>query len=83
MTDITNEQALGYLTRRGSGCPRCRDTNIEGGSYDYDTGTIYQGMLCNACGARWDDAYELDRILEADPEWSTIQAEKPVWRKIS
>ena len=65
-TDITEEQATEYLISRGAGCPVCKDSRIEGGGYDLDTGTVYQSMHCTECGADWTHAYELDRILECE-----------------
>lgn len=66
---ISDEQARKYLAARGEECPRCHDARIEGGSYDLDTGTIYQAMHCTECGLDWDDAYELNRIVDVDVEW--------------
>ena len=63
---ITIEQAKAYLKNRGDGCPVCKASSIAGGSYNLDTGTIYQGMHCTECDVTWDDAYELDRIVNVD-----------------
>jgi hypothetical protein len=61
---ITDEQAQAYLARRGEGCPVCGETALEGDSYGWVDGTIYQSITCTACGENWVDVYELDRILE-------------------
>ena len=65
--EITTDQARAYVKAHGlSGCPACGCDAIEGQSYDYETGTIYQPMTCTECGADWVDCYELDRLLEFD-----------------
>lgn len=71
-TDITDEQAARYLKQRGAECPVCHYPHIQGGSFDHDTGTLYQEMHCPECDASWTDAYELDRILETNVEFGEV-----------
>lgn len=69
--EITTEQAQAYLDKRGADCPVCGDSRIEGDSYEMIDGTIYRSMQCTECGAQWEDAYELNRIVDIlDAEWT-------------
>lgn len=82
--EISELQARAYLKSRGASCPACEDGNIEGGSYELNSGTIYQPMHCTECGAEWDDAYELDRIVGCFTTWEGGQeASAMTWEQWS
>jgi len=45
---------------RPNHCPLCDSTDLEGDGSDHSDGEWHTyGVLCNACDATWDDAYEL------------------------
>ncbi len=40
-------------------CPICESTNIDIGRTMHCDGCIIQKMICNDCGSRWNEYYEL------------------------
>lgn len=67
--DLARCKERRYLrTVRKSGrfiCPQCGanlDDAGQYGSFDHEGSTIYQDVSCGHCGAKWADAYELDRV---------------------
>lgn len=48
-----------YLDNAGNICPYCHSGNIEGGSFETDSGVASQKMDCNDCDAEWEDNYDL------------------------
>ena len=38
-------------------CPVCRSPDIEGQGFDVIGDCAFQEMVCNECGAGWDDEY--------------------------
>lgn len=64
MTEMTKKQRKKYLKNGGGHCPYCESTQVEGDSYDYAEGNIYQPMSCNACDETWVDCYHLANVLD-------------------
>lgn len=54
-------------------CPRCGSSDLEGGSFDIDTGSCGQEMNCSNCGLVYYDEYRLvgfsvlSDYLQTDP----------------
>jgi len=49
-------------------CPKCKSSEIEGGSFNADTGYAYQEMNCLECCHEWRDVYLLHaQIARAKP----------------
>jgi len=59
---LTVKQLKDYVKHGGSYCPVCRSDSLEGESYDYGVGVVYQSVLCLSCGARWTDGYTLTSV---------------------
>jgi len=64
MAELTQEKIDEYVKDGGGYCPFCGSHQYEGGSLDFESGSIYQKMLCNDCGKDWVDAYHLGNVLE-------------------
>jgi hypothetical protein len=59
---MTNEE---YVTSNGNKCPFCGKDDLRGGNYDMtDNDTIYYAVMCNDCGAQWDDIFKLTGFEE-------------------
>jgi hypothetical protein len=56
-----------YIEHGGVSCPFCKSEDIEGGSVETDQGGAFQPVACNACGAEWNDVYELTTVAEIHP----------------
>lgn len=48
-----------YASNGGVACPCCDSRNIEGGAIEIDYGAAWQEVTCKACGATWNDEYDL------------------------
>lgn len=48
-----------YLKVDGCHCPKCKSYNIEGEFAEIDSGEAWQHIVCNDCGAEWNDIYKL------------------------
>lgn len=51
-----------YVFEGGGQCPSCKSTDMDGGNLDADGAHVFQKILCNDCGAEWDDRYKLEGI---------------------
>jgi hypothetical protein len=66
---MTDKQKADYLKNRGTKCPVCRSTMVEGEEVTIDNGHAYQCCSCLGCEAQWQDTYKLhDVMLFAQPE---------------
>ena len=59
---LTEKETQVYLAVGGSGCPRCRSPDIEGGHIEIVGGSAHQVCHCNACSLRWRDLYTLTGV---------------------
>ena len=64
MTKLTQEKIDKYVKNGGGFCPYCGSEQYEGGSLDFESGGIYQQIVCNDCGKDWIDCYSLTSVLE-------------------
>jgi len=64
MPELNQEKIDKYVEDQGGYCPYCKSHQYEGGSLDFEAGSIYQKMTCNDCGAGWVDCYTLSNVLE-------------------
>ena len=48
-----------YVEQGGNHCPYCNDEDIQSGSFDVEGPNAYQEVMCNKCGAGWQDHYKL------------------------
>ena len=48
-----------YLEHKGTQCPYCEGTMLQGGPVNIDAGTASQEIFCNDCGSAWADTYTL------------------------
>lgn len=55
-----------YLNNGGHECPKCERSNLETGKMEIDAGGAFQEIVCEDCGATWDDCYTLTGILTKD-----------------
>ncbi len=60
--EVTAAMVQEYLRKGGVGCLFCGSTNIEGGSYDYESPELGQQVRCLECGRSWTDVYVLARV---------------------
>lgn len=58
-----------YVKLEGSRCPRCFSDQIEGSSWEVDTTTATQDLICNSCGASWYEQYKLVGYDADRQEW--------------
>lgn len=63
---LNQREVRAYVNGGGVRCPYCQSDQIEGREVNFDLGTAYQEAGCNACGAEWEDAYDLNRIVLQD-----------------
>ena len=67
---LSDEQKCAYLNEGGSRCPFCNSDQIEGaGSFEYESGSIWQYVRCLACDREWTDVYTLTDVEDKD-EWN-------------
>lgn len=59
---LTAEDIREYVTTAYGHCPFCDDHSIEGSSFDFEANYVSQEVYCHACGAAWQDIYELKAI---------------------
>lgn len=55
-----------YKAHGGNQCPCCKSNDIEGREINVDSGTASQEVVCNACGASWNDIYRLEGYGELE-----------------
>lgn len=48
-----------YVAERGTCCPFCRSTDLEGQEVEIAAGTAHQQVGCLDCGEEWADTYIL------------------------
>ena len=53
-----------HVETMGLECPVCRSTDIEGSAVEIDAGMAWQPVGCLACGAAWNDVYQLAGFSE-------------------
>lgn len=51
-----------YLEHCGFQCPACGSDQIEAGAGMYASNFMIRGIACGACGAHWNDIYQLTRF---------------------
>jgi hypothetical protein len=51
---LTDKQ---YLNSKGTKCPNCHSTDIDGQEVDIDGDVATQEIGCNECNASWIDTY--------------------------
>ena len=57
---MTDDKQKEYIKNLGNKCPSCGSSNISScGCVGTDAGYAWQDMMCNACGAEWQDQYDL------------------------
>lgn len=60
-----------YIQQEEAGCPKCRQSDIEAGSENFEADGIYRNYRCNTCEASWSEKYQLTAITDAvgfDPD---------------
>jgi hypothetical protein len=60
---LTPEDVRKWTDAGADVCPFCSAEDVDYDRVEIDCGGAYQKAWCNACGARWDEGYTLDRIL--------------------
>lgn len=61
---LTKKQKEKYLKGEGGHCPYCGSGDIEGASWDYEGGYVYQDVTCLICEKAWQDSYTLTDVEE-------------------
>ncbi len=56
-----------YISKGGVGCLFCGAHDMEGGFVQTDTGSAWQKVGCNECGAGWTDIYKLADVDNIEP----------------
>ena len=51
-----------YIEDGWAHCPRCKSSQIEAGSFDFEGNFVYQKVTCYDCGLFWIDQYLLSFI---------------------
>jgi hypothetical protein len=59
-----------YIDEGGSRCLKCHDNDIDGWHVEVDAGGAWQHIVCNNCGAEWNDIYEL---VDVEVEVLTVE----------
>lgn len=62
--DFENKVEADHVDNHGQQCPCCKSDEIEGGSMNFDAGTISQKVSCITCRATWWDVYNLVGLTE-------------------
>ena len=58
-----------HVALKGTQCPFCTSTDIEGDSVEVNEGRATQRMGCNECNSVWEDIYMLTGVVAIeDPE---------------
>ncbi len=62
--DLTNAEQRHYL-KHSNHCPfaDCRSSRIEAGRHEQAGDSVYQTVVCVACGRMWTDEYKLAGAL--------------------
>jgi|SRR5688572_17744762 len=63
---IGREAKAEYLSSGGIHCPFCHSFQIEGDSFECDSGVVLQEIRCLDCHRRWEDVYKLHDIQFPD-----------------
>ncbi len=58
-TGLPDPMVQEYLKAGGTRCPKCKSDDVDGGFVDVDSGGAWQHIVCNNCGAEWNDIYKL------------------------
>ena len=58
----TDQSEQHYIETGGVACPSCGGDQIGGDSFTTEGCICYQGIICNDCGASWEDVYSLECI---------------------
>jgi transposase-like protein len=61
---LTKEQIDKYVDSGGVNCPYCDSSEIEGRSFDMESGIVTQEISCLACGKDWIDVYRLFDVVD-------------------
>lgn len=59
---LTVGQKHAHLKAKGSCCPGCGSDQIEGDSFDVESGLVSQQVRCLDCERRWADVYRLAEV---------------------
>jgi hypothetical protein len=57
-----------YVNNGGNCCPQCEATDLEGTFVEVQSGSAYQRVSCNDCGAAWTDTYTLTGFIDLELE---------------
>jgi len=60
--DITVKDIARYVQQGGPSCPFCSSNNLTPMQFDPGEGQVWQNVVCENCGAEWQDVYELTQI---------------------
>lgn len=60
--DLTDADKQAYIDKGAGHCLFCGDHSIDGSSFDFDGTSVWQEVTCHACGAVWQDVYELKYV---------------------
>lgn len=62
---FTDAAVRKYLHSGASRCPACGDTDISGGSSEFDGLESWRDVECEACGATWREVFKMVGVMEA------------------
>lgn len=48
-----------YVEKKGTCCPNCHGTDVDGSQVNIDSGVASQDCFCPNCAAEWTDVYHL------------------------
>jgi len=54
-------------------CPKCESNDIDWGELDPDNVLIYREHRCNNCGTKWEEKYELTRVIITEGDVEKIE----------
>ena len=61
--ELTAQMRIDYLIDKGSYCPYCKSTNMEGISgLEIEDSTVWGTVKCNSCKGEWRDVYTLTEV---------------------
>jgi len=59
---LTKTEKQAYIKTRYGCCPKCKSTNIEGGSLEMGGNQVWQEVSCIDCGLEFMDIYTLTDV---------------------
>lgn len=76
---LSEQQKKNYIDIRGSSCPYCGSTSIEGtGVTDFDASYAWNEIRCLDCNKTWEDRYIFQGITEKE---EPVKPAIPIYNK--